>query len=142
VGEIDFPERPELINLKVLVVDDEPDARDLVAAVLEQMGAKVTSVGSVVEALAAVEKELPDLLLSDIGMPGEDGYALIREFRALPQAAHIPAAALTAYARAEDRRKALDAGYMMHIPKPVEPAELISVIASLTRFAPRRPVEE
>lgn len=141
VGHVDFPQRPELVNLKILVVDDEADARELIAAVLEQMGAKVTFAGSVVEALAAVDKELPDLLLSDIGMPGEDGYALIRKFRALPHAAHIPAAALTAYARAEDRRKALDAGYMMHIPKPVEPAELISVIASLTRFAPRKPVD-
>jgi PAS domain S-box-containing protein len=141
VGSMDFQDRPELVNLKILVVDDEGDARELVVAVLEQLGAKVTAAGSVAEALAAVEQELPDLLLSDIGMPGEDGYALIRKFRALPRAANIPAAALTAYARAEDRRKALDAGYMMHIPKPVEPAELIAVIANLTRFAPRKSVE-
>jgi CheY-like chemotaxis protein len=138
VGQLDFQPRPELVDLKILVVDDEKDARDLVAAVLEQMGARVTSAGSAEEALTAVELELPDLLLSDIGMPGKDGYALIREFRALPHAASIPAAALTAYARAEDRRKALDAGYMMHIPKPVEPAELIAVIANLTRFSPRK----
>lgn len=131
--------RPELVDLKVLVVDDEPDARELVVAVLEQMGARVSAAGSAAEALAAAEQALPDLVLSDIGMPGEDGYALIRKLRALPHAAHIPAAALTAYARAEDRRKALDAGFMMHIPKPVEPAELVSVIASLTRFAPRKP---
>jgi CheY-like chemotaxis protein len=72
-------------------------------------------------------------------MPGEDGYALIRQVRALGYGAggNVPAAALTAYARAEDRRKALDAGYMMHIPKPVEPAELVAVIANLTRFAVR-----
>jgi CheY-like chemotaxis protein len=111
-------------------------------AVLEQMGARVSAAGSAAEALAAVEQDVPDLLLSDIGMPGEDGYALIRKLRALPHAAHIPAAALTAYARAEDRRKALDAGFMMHIPKPVEPAELVSVIASLTRFAPRKPAAD
>jgi signal transduction histidine kinase/CheY-like chemotaxis protein/PAS domain-containing protein len=141
VGNIDFQVRPELVDLRILVVDDEPDARDLVAAVLEQCGAKVTTAASARDALALLERELPDLLLSDIGMPEEDGYSLIRKVRALPGAAHIPAAALTAYARAEDRRKALDAGYMMHIPKPVEPAELVSVIASLTRFAPRKPVE-
>ncbi len=137
VGNLGFQNRPELLDLKILVVDDEPDARELVAAVLEQVGAKVRTAGSVVEALAAVQQELPELLLSDIGMPGEDGYALIRKFRALPGAASIPAAALTAYARAEDRRKALDAGFMMHIPKPVEPAELLSVVANLTRFAAR-----
>jgi PAS domain S-box-containing protein len=139
LGSSELPRRPELVNLKVLVVDDEPDARELVVAVLEQMGALVSSAGSAAEALASIEQQLPDLLLSDIGMPGEDGYALIRKLRALPHAAHIPAAALTAYARAEDRRKALDAGFMMHIPKPVEPAELVSVIANLTRFAPRKP---
>ncbi|RYZ02700.1 MAG: PAS domain S-box protein [Myxococcales bacterium] len=137
IGELELNERPELVNLKILVVDDEGDARDLVVAVLEQLGAKVTSAGSASEALSVVAQELPDLLLSDIGMPGEDGYALIRQFRAVPGAESIPAAALTAYARAEDRRKALDAGFMMHIPKPVEPAELVAVIASLTRFAPR-----
>ncbi|MDF3065166.1 MAG: Two-component hybrid sensor and regulator [Polyangiaceae bacterium] len=134
VGHAQPAERPELVDLEILVVDDEGDARDLVVAVLEQLGAKVTAAGSVAEAMAAVAQGLPDLLLSDIGMPGEDGYALIRKFRALPGAESIPAAALTAYARAEDRRKALDAGFMMHIPKPVEPAELIAVIANLTRF--------
>jgi CheY-like chemotaxis protein len=139
VGSMEFQARPEIVGLKILVVDDETDARDLVAAVLEQCGAKVTTAGSVAEALEQVERQLPDLLLSDIGMPGEDGYSLIRKIRALPHAAGLPAAALTAYARAEDRRKALDAGYMMHIPKPVEPAELVSVIASLSRFGPRKP---
>jgi CheY-like chemotaxis protein len=78
--------------------------------------------------------------VSDIGLPGEDGYELIPQVRALPANAggNIPAAALTAYARAEDRRKALDAGFMMHVPKPVEPAELVAVIANLTRFGVRR----
>ena len=138
VGHLDLLQRPELVDLKILVVDDEADARELVAAVLEQMGAKIALAGSVAEALAAIEHEAPDVLISDIGMPVEDGYDLIRKVRALPKGAHIPAAALTAYARAEDRRKALDAGYMMHVSKPVEPAELISVIANLTRFAPRK----
>ncbi len=137
VGNLGFQNRPELLDLKILVVDDEADARDLIAAVLEQVGAKVRTAASAAEALTAVEQELPELLLSDIGMPGEDGYALIRRFRELPGAASIPAAALTAYARAEDRRKALDAGFMMHIPKPVEPAELLSIVANLTRFAAR-----
>ena len=113
--------------------------RSKLPTLLEQCGAKVRMAGSVAEALALAEKQLPDLLLTDIGMPGEDGYSLIQKIRALPQAANIPAAALTAYARAEDRRKALDAGFMMHIPKPVEPAELISVVASLTRFATKKP---
>ncbi len=138
VGNLDFKKRPELVNLKILVVDDEKDARDLVAAVLEQCGAIVRLAASVTEALSIIESELPDLLVSDIGMPEEDGYSLIRKVRALPHTASLPAAALTAYARAEDRRKALDAGYMMHIPKPVEPSELVSVLANLTRFAPRR----
>jgi CheY-like chemotaxis protein len=123
-GEDLFALRPELRGLKVLVVDDEEDARELLVAV----------------ALEKIRSEKPDVLVSDIGMPGEDGYALIRKVRALghESGANIPAAALTAYARAEDRRKALDAGYMMHVPKPVEPAELVSVIANLTRFAVRR----
>lgn len=137
VGTAIFTPRPELMGLRVLVVDDEPDAREVVAAILEECGAVVRMAGSVAEALALVEEELPDLILSDIGMPGEDGYELIRRVRALPRAAMIPAAALTAYARAEDRRKALDAGFMMHITKPVEPAELIAVMANLQRFAQR-----
>jgi PAS domain S-box-containing protein len=139
-GEDLFALRPELRGLKVLVVDDEEDARELLVAVLEKCGAIVASAGSAAEALEKIRSEKPDVLVSDIGMPGEDGYALIRKVRALghESGANIPAAALTAYARAEDRRKALDAGYMMHVPKPVEPAELVSVIANLTRFAVRR----
>jgi CheY-like chemotaxis protein len=87
------------------------------------------------EALEAIERERPDLLISDIGMPGEDGYELIRKVRALPvgRGGKIPAIALTAYARTEDRLRALRAGYQMHISKPVELAELIAVIASLIK---------
>jgi PAS domain S-box-containing protein len=137
---LDFEPRPELAGLRVLVVDDEKDGRDLVAAVLERCGTIVTTADSAAAALAEIRTGRPDVLISDIGLPGEDGYELIRKVRALghDEGASIPAAALTAYARAEDRRKALDAGYMMHIPKPVEPAELIAVIANLTRFAVRR----
>jgi PAS domain S-box-containing protein len=140
VGGDVFDRRPELRGLKVLIVDDEEDARDLLAAVLEKCEAVVASAGSAAEALEKIRSEKPDILVSDIGMPGEDGYALIRKVRALGEegGANIPAAALTAYARAEDRRKALDAGYMMHIPKPVEPAEFVAVIANLARFAVRR----
>jgi CheY-like chemotaxis protein len=132
--------RRELKDLKVLVVDDEEDSRDLVVASLEQCGAIVSSAASAAEALSKLGRDRPDVLISDIGMPEVDGYDLIRKVRALPhdQGASIPAAALTAYARAEDRRKALDAGFMMHIPKPVEVAELVSVVANLARFAPRR----
>ncbi|MDF2693912.1 MAG: ATPase, partial [Labilithrix sp.] len=83
--------------------------------------------------------ELPDLVVSDIGMPNHDGYDLIRQLRALPAASggNLPAIALTAYARAEDRRRVLNAGYSMHVPKPVEPAELVAVVLSLTRFLRR-----
>jgi PAS domain S-box-containing protein len=140
VGTEVFEIRPELQGLKVLVVDDEEDARELLAAVLEKCGSVVVMASNAADALEKIRHEKPDVLISDIGMPGEDGYALIRKVRALQfvEGANIPAAALTAYARAEDRRKALDAGYMMHIPKPVEPAELVAVISNLTRFAVRR----
>lgn len=135
-----FEVRAELKNLKVLVVDDEEDARDLLVAVLEKCGAIVSSAGTAAEGMEKLLLDRPDVLISDIGMPREDGYEFIRKVRALGHeaGANIPAAALTAYARAEDRRKALDAGFMMHIPKPVEPAELVAVVANLTRFAVRR----
>jgi CheY-like chemotaxis protein len=128
---------PELVGLRVLVVDDDQDGRDLVAAVLRANGVRVSTAQSVADGLTKIQSELPDVLLSDIGLPGEDGYSLIRKLRALPreQGGHIPAAALTAYARVEDRRKALDAGFMMHVAKPVEPAELLAVVSNLMRFS-------
>jgi PAS domain S-box-containing protein len=128
---IDCP--PALKGLKVLVVDDETDARGLVVAVLEQCDAEVTAVTSADEALEAIVSVQPDVLISDIGMPGEDGYSLIKRVRALPpqSGGRIPAVALTAYARAEDRIKALASGFQMHAPKPVEPAELVAIVASL-----------
>lgn len=127
----DCPER--LDGLKLLVVDDEADTRELLGAVLEQCGAEVTAVGSAEEALEALEKLHPNVLMSDIGMLGEDGYALIRKVRALPaeRGGGTPAVALTAYARTEDRVRALSSGYQVHIAKPVEPAELIAAVASL-----------
>jgi PAS domain S-box-containing protein len=125
--------QPSLNDLRVLVVDDEPDARELIAVVLTRRGAEVISVGSAVEALAEMERQAFDVLVSDIGMPLMDGYALISKIRQLPKerGGRIPAAALTAYAGVEDRMRALSAGYQIHIPKPVEPAELTTVVANL-----------
>jgi signal transduction histidine kinase/ActR/RegA family two-component response regulator len=130
--QIDCP--PQLDGIKILAVDDEPDARILLATVLEQCGAKVKTCSSAAETIAAFEEYAPDVLVSDIGMPDEDGYDLIRKIRRLESRTgkRVPAVALTAYARVEDRLKALSAGYNMHVTKPVEPAELIMVIASLT----------
>ncbi|MBA3765576.1 MAG: response regulator [Acidobacteria bacterium] len=124
---------PELAGLHVLVVDDEADARDLLAVVLESCGSKVIFAGSAAEALDALKRLKPDLLISDIEMPGEDGYSLISYVRALKpeEGGQTPAIALTAHARLEDRMRALSAGYQMHVAKPVEPAELVVVIASL-----------
>jgi signal transduction histidine kinase/ActR/RegA family two-component response regulator len=127
----DCPER--LDGLKVLVVDDEVDTRELLKVGIGQCGAEVVTAGSAREALAALDETQPDLLISDIVMPGEDGYELIRKVRALPagRGGKVPAIALTAYARTEDRLRALRAGYQMHISKPVELAELVAVMASL-----------
>ena len=122
-----------LTNVRVLVVDDEADARALVKRLLEERGASVTTRSSTAEAMASVRAERFDVLVSDIGMPEEDGYALIRQVRLLgsEQGGATPAVALTAYARAEDRMKAVLAGFQMHVTKPVEPAELLTMVASL-----------
>jgi PAS domain S-box-containing protein len=134
--DVSFP--AELAGLNVLVIDDERDARELVQAVLEEGGATVTLTSSASEALQCIERQKPDIIISDIGMPDEDGYVFIRKLRALPrdQGGRIPAIALTAYARAEDRRKALGAGFQNHAAKPIEPQELVLVIANLVgRYA-------
>jgi CheY-like chemotaxis protein len=124
-----------LDGLRILVVDDEPDTRELLKAGLGQCGAVVSVVKSAAGALEAIAADLPDLLISDIGMPDEDGYELIRRVRQLPaeSGGKLPAIALTAYARVEDRMHALRAGYQMHVPKPVELAELVAVAASLVK---------
>lgn len=135
INSDDRPNEPQTLNgLRVLVVDDEPDARQLLTTVLSPYGAQVMTAASAAEALAAVPQFHPDVLVSDIGMPKEDGYVLIRQLRGLPpeQGGRIPAVALTAYARSEDRTQALLAGFQLHIPKPVNPAELVAVIANLT----------
>ena len=123
----------KLAGVKILAVDDEPDARELVRRLLGGCEAIVRTAGSAAEALAMIRVEAPDVLVSDIGMPGQDGYALIRQVRALDEAhgGNVPAVALTAYARSEDRMKAILAGFQMHVAKPVEGAELITVVASL-----------
>ncbi|MDB4941757.1 MAG: signal transduction histidine kinase [Labilithrix sp.] len=125
--------KSELDGLRILVVDDEPDARELLAAVLEQGGADVRTAGSAMEALVALAEYRPSVLVSDIGMPIEDGYSLIRRIRKLSpdQGGRVRAVALTAFARTEDRTRALRAGFDMHLPKPVEAAELLAVIVSL-----------
>ena len=125
---------PDLLTgVRVVVVEDEADTRELLSLSLQQCGAEVAAFGSVPEALASFDLVVPDVLLSDIGVPGEDGYSLIRKVRALPPAlgGNVPAAALTAYARAEDRLRALEAGYQTHLAKPVDPAELIATVARL-----------
>jgi PAS domain S-box-containing protein len=128
---------PTLDDLRVLVVDDEQDARDLLVAVLERCGASVWAVGTVAEALDALRERRLDILISDIGMPGEDGYDLIRRVRSMPesQGGSLPAVALTAYAGKENRRQALAAGFQLHLSKPVDPGELAAAISSLVRPA-------
>jgi signal transduction histidine kinase/CheY-like chemotaxis protein len=124
-----------LDELKILVVDDEADTRELLRQGLEYCGATVSVAGSAAEAVEALMAQTPDILISDIGMPAVDGYDLIRQVRRLPatDGGKIPAIALTAYTRTEDRLQALRAGYDMHVPKPVELAELVAVAASVVR---------
>lgn len=149
-GESDRPSPPPVVvdhglpigrlsNIEILVVEDDEDARDLLATVLTQQGAKVTQAGNASEALAAVAQSVPDVMLSDIGLPGEDGYELIRAVRARGHAADtLPAIALTAYSRREDQRLALQAGFQAHVAKPVEPATLVAAVADAALLARRK----
>ena len=125
---------PTLANLQLLVVDDDDDTREFLIALLEDEGAMVRSAASVAGALAALESYWPDLLLSDIGMPEADGYELIRRVREMEalRGGKMPAIALTAYAREEERQQALEAGFQMHLSKPVDINNLIAAIANLT----------
>jgi CheY-like chemotaxis protein len=122
-----------LKGVRVLVVDDEPDARELLRVVLEGSGAQVRVAMSSKDALEQFTDWKPDVLVSDVGMPESDGYELIRQIRAVSheEGGSVPAAALTAYATSDDRLKALTAGFQIHVAKPVEPLELIAVVASL-----------
>ncbi|WP_143467656.1 PAS domain S-box protein [Leptolyngbya ohadii] len=128
-----IPAAANLEGICALVVDDEADVRELIMTILEQYGMRVLTAGSVREALEKLDHEQPDVLLSDIGMPLEDGYALIRQVRAKSddRIKQIPAAAITAFAREEDRMQAINAGFQVHISKPLDPARLITVVTSL-----------
>ncbi len=133
--------KPDLLTgVRVVVVEDEADTRELLVMALQQCGAEVAAFGSAPEALAELDRAIPDVLLSDIGMPVQDGYELIHTLRSREpgRGGNVPAAALTAYARAEDRLRALEAGFQTHLPKPVDPSELISTVARLAgrRVAP------
>ncbi len=130
----------DLTGVKVLIVDDEPDGRELVRRVLAAHGATVVTAESAQQAIEAIRRERPCVLLSDIGMPEQDGYSLLEQVRALPDAEGgiTPAVALTAFARTEDRQRALMAGFHMHVPKPVEPAELLAVVANLAGVTRRK----
>lgn len=121
-------------GLRILVVEDDPDARELVAAILEDAGAVVQSAESAAAGFAALQAFRPQLLVSDIGMPDEDGYSLIRRVRALGVAGGggIPSIALTAYTQAQDRAKALDAGFNLHMGKPIKPTDLVAAVKTLS----------
>jgi signal transduction histidine kinase/CheY-like chemotaxis protein len=133
---------PELTGLRVLVVDDEPDARELLRTVLEGCGVEVTTASTADDALQCFQKAPPDLLVSDIGMRGKDGYWLIQQIRRLPadEGGRVPAVAVTAYAATKDRTRALLEGFTNHVSKPTEPQELLAVVAaSVGRTAMARP---
>ena len=137
------PATPELTlrdlgGVSVLVVDDDRDARELIARILTDCHARVRIAASAREAFDALRADLPDLLISDLGMPEVDGFELLSWVRSLgrDRGGLLPAVALTAFARSEDRLRALEAGFNSHISKPVEPSELIAAVASLVRPAP------
>jgi signal transduction histidine kinase/ActR/RegA family two-component response regulator len=127
---------PQPLNqLRVLIVENDTDSREMLVTVLEQFGVNATAVASVAEALEAIEQTRPDVLISDIGMPSEDGYDLIRKLRALPaeRGGMIPAIALTGYVSSKDRAKSISTGYQEHIAKPIEPSKLIGIIADVIK---------
>lgn len=125
--------RSALSGVRILVVEDDPDSRELVSAILEDAGAIVSSADSAATGFDAITAFRPQLLVSDIGMPGEDGYSLIRRIRALGDDAGggLPSVALTAFTRAEDRARALTAGFTVHLAKPINPAELVTTLENL-----------
>ena len=128
-----FPSLPRLDGVRVLVVDDEPDARRLMKRFLEIRGASVLTAANAQEALETLADEVPDVVLSDIGMPVQDGYDFIRHVRRLApeEGGDVPAAAVTAFTRADDRRRALLSGFDLHLPKPVDPMQLLTAVARL-----------
>jgi CheY-like chemotaxis protein len=134
----------KLRGKRVLVVDDEADARELVSEILRRAEAEVCAVSSVREAFESMGSAIPDVVVSDLGMPEQDGYSMIQTLRQLPsdRGGQIPAIALTAYAREEDRLRALSAGFQMHLTKPVEPDRLVEAIAYLSPSPTNGEVEE
>jgi CheY-like chemotaxis protein len=126
---------PLLQGIRILVVDDEEDARQLIATILGECEAEVETAASVRQAVEAVRRAPPDLLISDIGMPDEDGYGLVRRLRAEddPQLKELPAVALTAYASDEDRARSLAAGFQIHLVKPIDPEALIAAVEQLVK---------
>jgi CheY-like chemotaxis protein len=126
-----------LDGVRVLVVDDEADTRELVAVVLREAGAEVREADSAAAAIEAMDREIPDVLVSDIGMPREDGYGLLRGLRSRPphRGGFTPAIALTAFTRGEDVARAMAAGFQLHLAKPVEPAELAAAVYRLAKRA-------
>jgi CheY-like chemotaxis protein len=122
----------DLTRLRVLVVEDERDSRELLTLVLTQFGATVTAVGSADEALKAIQQHEPDALVADIGLPDQDGFTLMRKIRSMERkGARMPAIAVTAYASLNDRQQAIDAGYDDHVGKPIEPDRVAAVLATV-----------
>jgi two-component system CheB/CheR fusion protein len=134
-ARIETGDRRPLAGLRLLVVEDEDTGREMLVALLEQYGAEVVAAASAEEALAALERAVPDVLLSDIGMPGQSGYDLLRRVRALPveRGARVPAIAFTAYSSNQDRLDSLDAGFQVHLAKPTDPARLVAMITALAQ---------
>jgi CheY-like chemotaxis protein len=128
-----MPARDTLHGTKILVVDDEDDAREALVSLLERYGATVSPAGSVSEAMLVLASDLPDVLISDLGMPGEDGYELMRRVRLLPAQAGglLPSMAVSAYTTAEHRKRVLQTGFQKHLEKPVAPYELVTEVARL-----------
>ena len=120
-------------DVEVLVVEDQPDARELIRLVLQHQGAKIVEASSAREGLEIIKESTPDILISDIGMPDENGYSFIKKVRSLPKekGGNIPALALTAYTKEEDKQKAIAAGFQMHMGKPLDITELVKAVVQL-----------
>ena len=141
VRPVAAPARSALCDLHVLVLDDEEDMRDLIAMILEHAGARVTRASSVATALLAIARDCPHVAVSDLAMPGADGYAFVAQVRASldPKTRALPLVAMTAFARAEDRHRVLSAGFQRHVAKPIEPNELVEALAEVALVRPAAP---
>jgi CheY-like chemotaxis protein len=129
---------PDTWIQSVLVVEDSPDTLQLLNVIFEKRGCRVLTAESATEALEIAERETPDFIISDIGMPDMNGYELLASLRRLPGMAHIPALAITGYATEEDRQRAISAGFTAHIAKPVDPDELFELVQRLTADCKKR----